>query len=285
MTLKWVLRRRCIQVMTVLVGLSVLGRPGQAADARLGSIKANRILFFGNSITFSPSPVSGTNWTGGWGMAASVPEKDYVHLVTGSIAHATGSTPAVKATYNLQFERNYNTYDLNSPEMQAQLAFKPDIVVVAIGENVQALDTQAKQDQYRSAFGGLLSAFEANGNPAIFVRSCFWPDATKDTIMQQVTAAAGDIFVDQSHLADPDNSVLWALNEVGNPYRGVGGGVDAHPGDRGMKAIADSLYGAMVAHSAPEPGTLALLLMAAPFLLGLAWRRGRRSSIVEAPLA
>ncbi len=237
--------------------------PAQAVDLYLGHTKANRILFFGNSITIAPHAVPGTNWTGGWGMASSVPEKDYVHLVTSSIAQDAGGMPEVMATYNLQFELNYATYDLNSPEMQAQMAFNPDIVVVAIGENVPALSTVQAQADYAAAFGNLLNHFKGNGNPKIFVRSCFWADATKDNIMRDVTNAAGDVFIDQSSLAITAN---WASQEPENPFCNAGNGVNQHPGDQGMQAIADSLYGSMVAHSMPEPGPLVMLGAAVPLL-------------------
>jgi len=272
-----VLRRCNVQIIWVLACLGAFERSGQAADIRLGNMEANRILFFGNSITISPVPVPGTPWLGGWGMAASAADKDYVHLLTNSIAQAAGSAPQIMATYNYQWELNYSTYDLNSPEMQAQLAFRPDIVVVAVGENVPALTTPQLQTQYADAFGTLLTTFKNNGNPVIFVRSCFWANATKDGIMKQVTAAAGGVFVDQSGLGDPSN---WAMSEATNPYRNALYGVNVHPGDKGMKAIADSLYGAMVAHAVPEPGSVVLVVTGALALLGYTllgytWRRSK----------
>ena len=74
--------------------------------------------------------------------------------------------------------------------------------------------------------------------------------------MQQAANAAGAVFVDQSALCqDPLN---FAANESGNPYQSYSA-INGHPGNRGMKAIADSLFGAMVACSAPEPKMLSLL--------------------------
>jgi lysophospholipase L1-like esterase len=250
----------------------VTGRCGRAEDIWLGNLKANRILFFGNSITLSPRRVPGTTGVGGWGMAASTAEKDYVHLVTGSIAQAAGGTPQIMATYNLDWEQNYSAYDYRNAAFQSQLAFKPDIVVVAIGENVDAapLNTTESREAFATAFGGLLTQFKNNGNPAIFVRSEFWANSTKDGVLKQVTAAAGDVFVDQSGLDTPLNR---ASGEMGNPFRYAGGGVNAHPGDKGMKAIADSLYGAMVVHSVPEPGTCTLLGMGLIALLAYALRK------------
>lgn len=270
MTLQQWLRRRGSLALTILTGVSLLGSFSQADDIRLGMMKANRILFFGNSITYAP-PMPQYGWTGNWGAAASSPEKDYVHLLTNSIAKAAGGIPATMATYNIQFEQNYATYDLGCQEMQSQLAFKPDIVVVAIGENVPSLATRQSQDEYALAFRNLLALFRDNGNPAIFVRSCFWADPTKDAIMKQATLTTGGVFVDQSALDVPSNR---ASNEVGNPFQNIGNGVNAHPGDKGMKAIADSLYHDMRAYAVPEPGSMHTLAVGVLGLLSCAvWKR------------
>lgn len=265
-------QRYRLLVLTLFAALHLLSNLARADDLQFGNMKANRILFFGNSITLSPIPVSGTDWPGGWGMAASSPEKDYVHRLVASIGETAGRTPEFMATYNLAFEQNYATYDLNSPAIQQQLAFNPDIVVVAIGENVPTLTTPQARAQYAAAFGSLLNLFKNHGSPEIFVRSCFWTDATKDNIMKQATEAAGCVFVDQSALGVQSN---WAVNEPGNPFQNAGGGINAHPGDKGMKAIADSLYGAMAAHATPEPTPVAMLGIAVPLLAAAVLRRRR----------
>ncbi|MEI6540199.1 MAG: hypothetical protein WCO86_11845, partial [Planctomycetota bacterium] len=46
-----------------------------------GSLKADRILVLGNSLTLH-GPKAEIGWAGNWGMAASAQDKDYVHLLT-----------------------------------------------------------------------------------------------------------------------------------------------------------------------------------------------------------
>jgi hypothetical protein len=252
----------------ILICLGSLSSAGTAASIRLGHMEADRILFFGNSITYHP-PKPEIDWTGAWGMAASDASHDYVHLLTGDIAAAAGATPETMATYNLDWEQNYSAYNYGVSSFQSQLALRPNIVVVAVGENVVSLATSQSQDSYAAAFRTLLTQFKNDGNPTIFVRSEFWADPTKDGIMKQVTESMGGIYVD---LDNPGANPLYAASsELGNPWHATG--FSSHPGDAGMQAVAESLFGSMVAHSAPEPGSLTLALTASSLLAVFAWRR------------
>lgn len=272
--MQWRLLQKTNVLLVVFpIGICLWPQLVCSRDIYWGTMKANRILFFGNSITVSLFPVEGTSWTGGWGMAASSPSKDYVHLLTKRIGDATGAMPDVMATYNRNWETNYATYDLTSLEMKTQLAFKPDVVIVAVGENTATLSTTKMQMEYAAAFGNLLSTFKANDNPTVFVRSCFWPDPIKDGIMRRVAAEAGMVFVDQSSLDNHGDVSLWASQENDNPYHAVGNGVNIHPGDRGMEAIAGSLYDAMAAHCVPEPNSTVLCLLGIACVLTCVWRR------------
>lgn len=205
----------------------------EPAGARRGDLKANRILFLGNSITRNV----------GWmeddrGMAASALEKDYVHVLANSLAELTGKKPALLVANIADFERNSATYDVQS-KLKEHLAFKADIVVVAIGENTPGFATEEAKTKFKDAVIKLLTAFKNNGQPALFVRSCFWADATKDELLKQACLAVGGVFVDMSSL-DKDES-NYARSERSFTHAGVAG----HPGDKGMKAIADALLKAI----------------------------------------
>jgi lysophospholipase L1-like esterase len=206
-------------------------------EARLGDMKADRVLFLGNSITLhGPAPHIG--WSGNWGMAASALEKDYVHLLLRRLSEATGRTPEAMIQNLADFERNYPTYDVGSA-LKKQLEFNADLVIVAIGENVPAFPSQEAKDRFSNALASLLAALKKHGNPAIFVRSCFWPDKTKDEVLRQVCREAGATFVDISRLAKDESH--YARSE----RKFVHAGVAAHPGDKGMRAIADALWEAI----------------------------------------
>ena len=79
------------------------------------------------------------------------------------------------------------------------------------------------------------------------VRSCFWPDDAKDRMLNEAAREAGAIFVDASALGrDPANA---ARSERSFSHDGVAG----HPGDRGMKAIADAIVSAILQREAAAP--------------------------------
>ena len=134
-----------------------------------------RILFLGNSITLH-GPKADIGWTGNWGMAASSEDKDYVHLVTSALAQHTGSKPQIMVRNIADFERNYATYDVDG-QMKDLFAFDPDLVVLAIGENVPALDSEDAKAQFKAGVMKILSMRagetpSAGGGAQFFLGRC-----------------------------------------------------------------------------------------------------------------
>jgi hypothetical protein len=207
------------------------------AGKLLGGKKADRIMFLGNSITLH-GPSRAVDWSGNWGMAASGTDKDYVHILTDLIAKRTGKRPEILVTNIADFERNSDTYDI-AAKLKDPMAFKPDIVVVAIGENVPPLNSEVLKTKFKDRFLKLLTTIQSDGHPAIVVRNCFWTEPVRNELMRQSCAAVGGVFVDLSGL-DKDES-----NYARSERKYTHSGVAAHPGDKGMKAIADALFRAM----------------------------------------
>lgn len=192
-----------------------------------------KILFLGNSITLhGPKPDIG--WTNNWGMAASAEENDYVHLVARSVAHRIGVQPEIRVKNIADFERNYASYDVDS-ELKDLFAFDADLVVLAIGENVPALDSEETRAQFKAGLRNILRAVFAKRHPLVVVRSSFWPNATKDQLLRDACLEADARFVDAGPMGrDPANA---ARSERSFTHDGVAG----HPGDRGMKALAEAI--------------------------------------------
>ena len=204
------------------------------------TVKTDKIVFLGNSIT-RHAPSEEIGWTGNWGMAASAEEKDYVHLVVQAVTESAGNgipAPAFKVLNIADFERQYATYAVEE-HLRELIDFKPDLLILAIGENVPDLTTPEAETQFYESVDRLLKAFQRDGNPAIIVRSGFWPSSNKDACLKRAAAGVGATFVDISALAKDEAN--YARSERQIAHAGVGG----HPGDRGMKAIADAIVGAI----------------------------------------
>ena len=206
-------------------------------EPMLGRLPASKVLVLGNSITLhGPAPQIG--WTGNWGMAATAEEKDFVHLLAADVAKATGVPPELRVRNIADFERGSDTYDA-AKELKAELEFSADLIVLAIAENVPEFANDAARDAFAAAVAKLLATLQASGKPAVFVRSSFWPHAVKDAILKQAAADAHATFIDISALgADESNA---ARSERKIEHAGVAG----HPGDKGMRAIADAIFKAM----------------------------------------
>ena len=243
-------RRRFVYVAIVCLAIF----PSQSwADTPLGGMKIEKILFLGNSITLHP-PLVERKWNGNWGMAASRLEKDFVHLLTQQINEHTGG--ALKVTLvdptkknpdgstslgdanvvNIAdiLERKYASYD--PAKLRAQIAARPDVVVLQFGENVgmDSFDSAAFTKSLKKLVGDL----KESSNPTIFMTShIYGPNPGLDRIKQEVVAEdpGHRVFVDLSGFRkDPTNN-----------------GFLDHPNDQGMKFIADALFKAMRSHKPP----------------------------------
>ena len=182
-------------------------------------------------------------------MAASAEEKDYVHLIAANLAKGTGAQPKTMVRNIADFERGYDTFDL-ATGLKTQLEFNANIVVVAIGENVPEPKTGEARAKFAAAFARLLAALKQHGQPAIFVRSSFWPHAVKDDIMRKASVEAGAAFVDIAALGRDGANAARSERKI--EHAGVAG----HPGDKGMQAIADAIFAAIrerVKPARPDP--------------------------------
>ncbi|NUQ66037.1 MAG: glycoside hydrolase family 127 protein [Pirellulales bacterium] len=208
------------------------------AEPEVKPAAVRRILFLGNSITLH-APKADIGWTGNWGMAASAEQKDYVHLVASELARHTGSVPRILVRNIADFERSYATYDVDL-NMKDLFAFDPDLVVLAIGENVPALGSEEAKGQFKAGVMSILRCVLAKRRPLVVVRSCFWADAAKDEVLRQACQEVGGILVNAGPLgADAANA---ARSERSFTHDGVAG----HPGDKGMKALADAIVEAVI---------------------------------------
>lgn len=190
------------------------------------------VLFVGNSITLHGSKPS-IGWTGQWGMAASAPEKDYVHLTVAGLEERLGPVNWGIAQGAL-WERGYND-DTILPTLYAPAReFAADIVFVRIGENTarNLLETV----DYKEAFAKMVRFFTPKAEK-IIVSDLFWASPAIDEPIRAAIAENGWKLVPLGDLGMQDCMKAIGLFEHA--------GVAAHPGDLGMRAIADRLLAAL----------------------------------------
>lgn len=200
-----------------------------------------KVLFLGNSITLhAPAPQIG--WNGNWGMAASAKDKDYVHILIDRMSQATGKKPTVMVKNIADFERQLGAYKIKE-QLKEELAFQADIIILAIGENCQSPDSEEARQQFTDAMDRLLAHLHEQGHPTVFVRSQFWPDTNKDTLLKLATEKHKAIWVDLGQMGTDQKN--FALSERVIEHAGVG----RHPGDQGMQAIANKIWAAIEQHS------------------------------------
>jgi hypothetical protein len=270
---------RELQIALVCACLLAAGRAG---GDTMGTIAADRILYLGNSITFCPQPPDQVEW---WGLSASTPATDYVHLLTNKIVAATGKpltvqipNPAQNAVkgrwypsdplpnYNGNiinicdlFEVNYDTW--TNARIQNQLNWNADLVVLQFGENM----TGGNLDKFETALRTLLTGLKNSSNPNIFVTSYIMGEpAGVDSIKRRLVAE------------DPTHRVFVNLSGINADPANFG--AYAHPSDQGMAYIANGLFQAMEPHLVPEPSSIVLLGMAAIGLLHYA-RKKRKDDL------
>ncbi|QKZ15811.1 SGNH/GDSL hydrolase family protein [Spirosoma sp. KUDC1026] len=187
-----------------------------------------RMLVIGNSI-MSHGAAPDLGWFNTNGMAASAPEKDFVHLLDAQL-----KTLYPQATYRMQsgggFERDFGKSTYNIDEFNAILQqFKPDLIILRIGENVD--EENAVSRNYEGQLRTLLTKLATYGQPVkIIATTSVWSRALADSIMRKVVSEKGYPLVELNSMIGQGQ---YFASQYANP------GVAAHPNDAGMQRIAD----------------------------------------------
>ena len=193
---------------------------------------ARRLLIVGNSIT-RHGPLAEIGWPHDWGMAASAPERDYVHLLTSRLFEKEDLFVMVRQLS--EWERHY--MDKGVPACyEAERAFAADEIVYRLGENVQPFaDAEAK-----ARFGAALEDLIAHLNPKggrVYFTTCFWKSERVDSEIRRVAQKLQMPLLELGALGEDEENMAIGLFE----HRGVA----HHPGDLGMQRIAEGLYALM----------------------------------------
>ena len=186
-----------------------------------------KLLILGNSLTrHAPAPQIG--WHGDWGMAASTREHDFVHRLCTKLEEA-GVTVDLRFGNVADFERN--PAETDGAYFADDLAFAPDVLVLRICENTPA----DKYAEFAAAYESLIRSFRANPCCTVFAVGPFWENGTMETLLHEASDKGGAVWLSLSSLHG--DLSCQATGQYEHP------GVASHPSDRGMKAIADIIFG------------------------------------------
>lgn len=201
-----------------------------------------RVLVYGNSIALH-APKADIGWTNCWGMAASAPGKDFAHLVVSGLEAKLGKKADFRIRNLWTLERNFTTNIATVAEIAADAAWRPDYVVIAIGENVPNIDSSTAA-AYRKLLSDIARPF-ADAGSRIAMRSPFWRNDVKASCTREAALEVGAEYVDAGHLGEkPENKAIGLFSHSG---------VANHPGDLGMRRIADLILEAFAAPRVVRP--------------------------------
>ena len=198
-----------------------------------------RWLAIGNSITVhAPNEV----WWNEIGMAASEAGKDYVHLTAEYLSDTFGKT-AVYPLYFYAWETAENRGEqlaLLDPYLDPRL----QLVTVQLGENAEDLST------FGQDFEALLRYVREKAPQArILVIGDFWTHEERERLEREAAEKTGAEFISLDGIRDnPEyRAGLGAVvyDPEGNPHPIENAEVAAHPGDSGMRQIADRIIEAL----------------------------------------
>ena len=193
-------------------------------------------LAIGNSITRHEIT---SFWWNDIGMAASDEDRDYFHIVLKNLKttheNVSGTTCNLYGWESQSHDRDGALYLLDG-----YLSPNLDLVTVQLGENVDDLST------FESDFLSLLLYIKEKApNARIIVVGDFWNKENRDELKEKVAKEAGADFVSLDGIANNKayyrGMGSYVYDKEGNPHLVEHEGVAIHPGDAGMKAIADRI--------------------------------------------
>lgn len=183
-----------------------------------------RVLVLGNSIT-RHGPKADIGWEGDWGMAASAPEKDYVHRLYAKLKEA-GQDVYMRIRQSAYWERHFREDDC-LPRFAADRDFGADLIIFRLGDNIP----EETAPYFTDALRQFMTYLGAKPGKVIF-STCWWERPDLDNPIRQIA----------KELDCPCAETLCTDKSMKAYGKFAHGGVSAHPGDTGMEMIADRIF-------------------------------------------
>lgn len=197
--------------------------------------KGKRVLFAGNSITLHDIRPS-IGWHLECGMAASAPENDYVHIIERKVLEKD-SDASFCICQASGWEISYTTSDDPFKIYEAARNFDADIIVIRLVENCSL--SLYTPDKFYESYKQLITYFNKSGKAKVILTTGFWKHPGDELILK-IGKELGVPAIYLGDLGEDDRMKAIGLFEHS--------GVAAHPGDEGMRAIADRIWEEMEAY-------------------------------------
>lgn len=223
--------------------VELLGEDNTTYDAGL------KILVIGNSIT-QHDPSASKGWLANWGMAATCAENDYVHRLL-AMAEALDTSVEMKWVNISQFEAYYYDWSKITKDYSEYADFDPDIIISTIGANINNAEPEedgtydSGQFFTKEHYKAIIDYFNKDGEAAVLVGTTIWVNGEVEEAIEAAVEAYGYEYVSMNDLTDSQyraTSYKNAMITAGVVSESVSSGVLNHPGDEGMRVIANRLW-------------------------------------------
>lgn len=187
-----------------------------------------RIMFVGNSITLHTVSHS-IGWHNEWGMAASEKEKDYVHIAMNEVSKIAPDSQFCICQI-AEWEREYKNGKSKHCLYESAREFNADIIIMRAIENCPNEDFEGKI--FKNELDVLLSFLNKSQKAKIILTTGFWRHPG-DLIIREYAKENNLPCIELGDLGQRDDMKAIGLFEHS--------GVANHPGDLGMKTIAERI--------------------------------------------
>ncbi len=214
--------------------ITITGQSPRASTTQI------RYLTYGNSI-MKHGPNEKLGWSGNWGMAASAPEKDYLHRLIAAFKNKYGDDNVVQefGTSQTNWENGITASDATNKDYSYMIdpmredfrTFKPNVVTLQMGENGAAGISQA---QYENIMRQIVTMFKEEAPDAtIVITTPFWGGYARVNGALKVAKELNVRIAQLDTLNSEENKAIGLFEH---------NGVAIHPGDLGMERIANLFY-------------------------------------------
>lgn len=198
-------------------------------------------LAIGNSIT--QHGLADYWWSSDRGMAASTTDSDYFHIVCDRLEERKGKLDA-KAINAFFWETMHTDRAEALGILRSYFSARLDLVTIQLGENATNLNT------FYSDFVYLIQLIKERCPEAqILVVGDFWEYQGRDKLKERAASETGAVYVSLAEIKDKPayqaglGTIVYG--DDGEPHDIDHAGVAVHPGDLGMKQIAENILAAL----------------------------------------